>query len=232
LLAPGPPLQPEAMTALPSALPTALLHRPTGTALLAAPGLLAGAGARLLLRRLRRGARVPPPWCELAVALAWGAVGAAAGVGVVPVLWLPVLLGLGWLAVAAGAVDLRHHRLPDALTLPALPLALLLLAPLGPEVVLRAGVGAVLAFAAYAAVHLAAPAALGAGDVKLAAPLGAVLAGVSWEALVVGGVLAAIVSGAAAVVLLVVRGRRGVLPHGPSMLLAGLLVAAAGARGP
>ena len=66
------------------------------------------------------------------------------------------------------------------------------------------------AFVAYAAVHLAAPAALGAGDVKLAAPLGAVLAGVSWEALVVGGLLAAIFSGAAAVVMLVMRGRRGV----------------------
>ena len=123
-------------------------------------------------RRLRRGTRVPPPWCELGVALAWGAVGSAAGAGVVPVPWLPVLLGLGWLAVAAGAIDLLHQRLPDALTLPALPLALLLLAPLGSAVVLRAGAGAAVAFVAYATVHLAAPAALGAGDVKLAAPLG------------------------------------------------------------
>lgn len=220
------------MTALPTALPTALLHRPTVASVLAAAGLLAGAGARLLLRRLRRGARVPAPWCELAVALAWGAVGAAAGVGVVPVLWLPVLLGLGWLAVAAGAVDLRHHRLPDSLTLPALPLALLLLAPLGPEVVLRAGVGAVVAFVAYAAVHLAAPAAMGAGDVKLAAPVGAVLAGVSWEVLVVGGLLAAVLSGAVAGIVLLTRGRGCAVPHGPSMLLAGLLVVAVGARGP
>jgi leader peptidase (prepilin peptidase)/N-methyltransferase len=200
--------------------------------LLAALGLPAGAAARRVLGRLRRGARVPPPWCEAAVALTWSAIGAAVGAGVVPARWLPVLLGLGWLAVTAGVVDLLHQRLPDALTLPALPLALLFLVPLGAEVVLRAGLGAVLAFVAYAAVHLAAPAALGAGDVKLAAVLGAVLAGVSWEALVAGGVLAAIVSGAAAVVLLVVRGRRGLLPHGPSMLLAGLLVATAGARGP
>ena len=59
-MAPGRPLQPGAMTALPSALPTALLRGPM-CALLAAAGLLAGAGARLLLRRLRRGARVPPP---------------------------------------------------------------------------------------------------------------------------------------------------------------------------
>ena len=220
------------MTALPTSPPTALLCGLTMAALFAASGVLAGAGARLLLRRLRRGARVPPPWCELGVALAWSAVGGAAGAGVVPVLWLPALLGVGWLAVAAGAVDLRHHRLPDALTLPALPLALLLLAPLGPEVVLRAGVGAVVAFAAYAAVHLAAPSALGAGDVKLAAPLGAVLAAASWAALVAAGVVAALLSAVLAAVMLAMRGRGGAVPHGPSMLVAGLLVTTVGARGP
>jgi leader peptidase (prepilin peptidase)/N-methyltransferase len=200
--------------------------------LLAALGLPAGAAARRVLGRLRRGARVPPPWCEAAVALTWSAVGAAVGGGVVPTRWLPVLLGLGWLAVAAGAVDLLHQRLPDGLTLPALPLALLLLVPLGAEVVLRAGLGAVVASVAYAAVHLAAPAALGAGDVKLAAPLGAVLAGVSWEALVAGSLLAAIFSCAVAGVTLLTRGRGCAVPHGPSMLLAGLLVTTAGARGP
>jgi leader peptidase (prepilin peptidase) / N-methyltransferase len=204
----------------------------TVSVLLAALGLPAGAAARRLLGRLRRGARVQPPWCELGVALAWGAVGAAVGVGVVPALWLPALLGLGWLAVAAGAVDLRHHRLPDALTVPALPLALLLLAPLGLEVVLRAGAGALVAFAAYAAVHLAAPSALGAGDVKLAAPLGAVLAAASWAALVAAAVVAALLSAVLAAVMLAMRGRGGAVPHGPSMLVAGLLVTTVGARGP
>ena len=221
------------MTLPPTSIPFVTVPPgPATVVLLAAAGALAGAGARLLLRRLRRGARVPPPWCELAVALAWGAVGAAAGVGVVPVLWLPVLLGLGWLAVAAGAVDLLHQRLPDALTLPALPLALLLLAPLGPEVVLRAGLGAVVAFVAYAAVHLAAPAAMGAGDVKLAAPLGAVLAAASWAAVVAAGLVAALLSAVLATVMLAMRGRSSAVPHGPSMLVAGLLVVAVAARGP
>ena len=200
--------------------------------LLAAGGFVAGVGARLLLIRLRRGARIPPPWCELAVACGWAAAGFAVGVGAVPGRWLPVLLGLGWLAVAAGAVDLRHHRLPDALTLPALPLALLLLAPLGWEAVLRGVAGSGVAVAAHAAVHLAAPTALGAGDVKLAAPVGAVLSAASWEALALAGLLAALLSGAAAAVVLVARGRGGAVPHGPSMLLAGLLVTAACARGP
>ena len=191
-------------------------------------GLCAGTGARLLLRRLRRGTRVPPPWCELGVASAWGASGAAA----VPVRWLPVLLALGWLAVAAGAVDVLAGRLPDALTLPALPTALLLLVPVGGDAVARGVAGAVVAVAAHAAVHLVAPAAMGGGDVKLAAPLGAVSAAVSWEALALAGVLAALSSGVLAVAVLVRRGRGGAVPHGPSMLLACLLVAAAGARGP
>jgi leader peptidase (prepilin peptidase)/N-methyltransferase len=83
----------------------------------------------------------------------------------------------------------------------------------------------------HAAVHLVAPAAMGAGDVKLAAPVGAVAAAASWEALVLAGVLAALSSGVVAGVRLS-RGGGGVVPHGPSMLLAGLLVAAAGARAP
>ena len=51
------------------------------------------------------------------------------------------------------------------------------------EVVCARGRRRRVAFVAYAAVHLAAPSALGAGDVKLAAPLGAVLAAASWAAL-------------------------------------------------
>ena len=66
-----------------------------------------------------------------------------------------------------------------------------------------------MAFVAHAAVHLVVPAAMGAGDVKLAAPLGAVLAAASWEALALGGLLAAVLSGGlAAVLALTGRGRR------------------------
>ena len=204
----------------------------------AAAGVPAGVAVRLLLRRLRRGARVPPPWCEVGVAVAWAATGAAAGAGLLPVPWVPVLLALGWFGVAAGAVDVRHRRLPDTLTLPALPLALLLLVPLGLPAALRGVAGAAVAVAAHAAVHLVVPTAMGAGDVKLAAPLGAVLAATSWEALALGGLLAAVLSGGLAAVLVPAgRGRRrSGLPHGPSMLLATWVVALAtaggGARGP
>jgi leader peptidase (prepilin peptidase) / N-methyltransferase len=198
-------------------------------------GAAAGGVARRLLGRLRRGARIPMPWCEIAVAVLWAAVAAAWAVGAVPAAWVPVLLGLAWFGVAAGAVDLAHRRLPDALTLPAFPAALLLLLPLGPTAVLHGLAGAALAAGAHGAVHLLAPRAMGAGDVKLAAPLGAVLAAGGWPALVLAALLAAVLTAVLGVAGLATRrlGRRAALPHGPSMLAATWLVtswlAAAGA---
>jgi leader peptidase (prepilin peptidase)/N-methyltransferase len=221
-----------------TALPPVLI----ATLLLAVSGVVAGVAARRLLRRLRRGARVPPPWCELGIASAWGATGAAAGAGAVPAGWIPVLLGLGWLGMAAAAVDVLHHRLPDALTLPALPAALVLLLPLGPAAVVRGAAGAGVAVAAYAALHLATPGAMGAGDVKLAAPVGAVLAAAGWAALVLAALVAAVFTGGVALGVALRRtrdvqtktaeprregtyARRGAVPHAPSMLAAGWIVA-------
>lgn len=199
----------------------------------AAAGVAAGVVARRLLARLRRGARVRAPVCELAVAAVWAATGVAWAVGTVAAAWVPALLGLGWLGVAAAVVDLRHRRLPDALTLPALPLALALLLPLGTGAVVQGAAGAAVAVAAHAAVHLAVPRAMGAGDVKLAAPIGAVLAASSWSALVLAAALAALFTGVAAAVGLVGgRLHRGAtLPHGPSMLVAGWVVATGAAAG-
>lgn len=199
-----------------------------GSALL---GLGAGAGARVLIGRLRRGARVRPPWCELAVAAAWAVTGAAWASGGLPARWVAVLLGLGWLGVALAAVDVAHRRLPDALTLPALPAAVVLVAPLGPAAVVRGLGGAGVAVGAHALLRWYAPRAIGGGDVKLAAPLGVVLAAASWAALVPAALLAAVFTAVAAVVCVVTRrvGRGAAVPHGPSMLLATWLVAAAAA---
>jgi leader peptidase (prepilin peptidase)/N-methyltransferase len=215
-------------------------------------GALAGSAARVLVGRLRRGAPVRPPWCEVALAGWWMMCGWLWTSGRLTDEWLPLLLGLSWLAVAAGAVDLMRCRLPDALTLPALPLTLLLVVPLGPGCVVRAVAAAAVLFGAHLLVRLAVPAAMGAGDAKLAAPLGAALGAVSWPALVVWAALAA------ALTLLVALasaslarrtlgenvgsgpgvaarcGRRAEVPHGPAMLVAGWLVvtmAALGAAG-
>ncbi len=183
-------------------------------------GAVAGGLTRRWLARLRRGADVPAPWCELASAPVWSVPVLGWSVGAVPGALLPLLLGLGWLGVAGSAVDLRRHRLPDVLTLPALPCVLALLVPVGAEAVLRGAAGAVLLAAAHAAVHLIAPSAMGAGDVKLAAPVGAALAGPSWAALPAGAVLALLLTGLLAVGgMLAGRCDRWTrLPHGPSML--------------
>jgi leader peptidase (prepilin peptidase) / N-methyltransferase len=196
-------------------------------------GAAAGAGARVLLGRMRRGARVGPPSCEIAVAVAWAAVGAGWAGGAVPGAWVPALAGLGWFGVATAVVDLRHHRIPDALTLPALPLALASALPLGARAVGWAAVGALVAAGGHAAVHLLVPRAMGAGDVKLAGPLGAVLGAAGWPAallaLPLAAALAALLTAVVGVGGLVsgVLRRGSAVPHGPSMVVAAAAVAAA-----
>lgn len=201
----------------------------TGVAGFVLAGLVAGASARVLAGRLRRGAPVRPPWCELVVAAAWAVIGGAWAGGALPGAWVPALLGLAWLGAALGAVDVARHRLPDALTLPALPAAVLLVAPLGATATLRGIGGAAVAVVAHAAVRWWAPRAVGGGDVKLAGPLGVVLAAGSWAALLPAALLAAVFSAVAGAVGLL-TGRiapGGGVPHGPSMLLAAWLVTVA-----
>ena len=157
-------------------------------------GLAAGAAARRLLARLRRGTRVRAPVCELAVGPMGVGTGSLWGSGRLPTAWLPAVLGLGWLGVAAGLVDARHRRLPDTLVVPATCFAPLSLLPMGLGAVGRGLLSAVAAVLGYGLVHLLRPAALGLGDVKLAAPLGAVLGAASWSALAIAAVLAAVIT--------------------------------------
>ncbi|GDY28857.1 prepilin peptidase [Gandjariella thermophila] len=198
-----------------------------GAALGFLAGALAGHLGRRLLARLRRGTRVGPPWCELAGGAAWGIAVARCCAGGQPWWWLPVPLGVAWFGTLLVATDLRHRRLPDALTLAAYPVLGVLLAAAsaaggGAALLLRAGAGLLLFGGAHAVAHLLRPAALGAGDVKLSGSFGAVLGAVSLPALALAAVLAALVTGAlAAVAALVGRtGRRCGLPHGPGLVVA------------
>ena len=134
-------------------------------------------------------------------------------------------LVLAWLAVLS-CYDIRTRRLPNALTLPGAGVFLLACAVAGRGVPALAGAAALTGV--YLLVHLMAPAALGAGDVKLAIGLGglagcfgvevwflAVLAAPLLTAL--WGVAARFFGGA---------GAAATVPHGPSMC-----VATAGAAG-
>lgn len=202
-----------------------------GVLLLGPAGVLAGWVARWLLARMRRGTRVRAPVCAAAVGTVWAVVGAGWGAGLVPVRWVPALLGVGWLGIAAGLVDLRHRRLPDPLTLPALGLAPIALLPLGVAAVERGLLAGLAGIAAYGGLHLVAPGAMGAGDVKLAGSLSTVLGAVSWPALVLAAGLAAAFTAALALVTLAAGARASPLPHGPSMLAATWLVTAAAVGG-
>ena len=118
----------------------------------------------MLLRRIPRGVRVPVPVCAVSVAALWAVIGGRAGLGV-PLWWWPVPALLAWGGVLLGSADLVARRLPDALTLPAYPLAagVLGIAALGAGHVgplTRAAVGALLWAGGYAAIRLISPGAL------------------------------------------------------------------------
>ena len=155
----------------------------------------------------------------------------AIALGVVPALTTvrPALAALAWFAGAAvvlGGVDLAVHRLPDRVTRPAGAVcAAGFLADAAVTgtwgALLRAGLAAVLAGALGAAGHLASPAGLGRGDVKLLGLLGLVLGWAGWGVLL-AGVFVGLLVGAAAALALVALGRAGwrtPIAFGPPLLV-------------
>ncbi len=126
-------------------------------------------------------------------------------------------------AVALALIDFDVHRLPNVIVLPAYPvLAALLALGAAPQDLLRAGLGAALLFALFLLVAMAAPAAMGFGDVKLAGVVGGMTAYLSWGAALTGA-FGGFVLGALAGVLLMVgkrAGRKTAVPFGPFMLVA------------
>lgn len=194
-------------------------------------GVVAGAGAgygiRLLLARLRRGAVLRRGRPELAAAALTGLGVAVSWPG--PLTILVVWAGL--LSVALGAVDLVHHRLPDALTLPAVPISAVLIGVTalmypGSGSLLGALVVAVVGTAAFWLLAAIAPRAMGMGDVKLVPSL-ALLAGYPSAASFVLAVVLAFVLGALVSMLgLLTRRLRltSAIPFGPFLLAGAWLV--------
>jgi leader peptidase (prepilin peptidase) / N-methyltransferase len=125
-----------------------------------------------------------------------------------------MLIGVAllWMAALTG-YDLRQRRLPNWLTLPGFAVIMLVAAGSGHGRAAAAGAG--LLAAVYLLAHATAPAAMGAGDVKLALGLGALTgcfgSGV-WLFAAIGAPLLTAVIG-------VLGGHRSV-PHGPSMCAA------------
>ena len=136
------------------------------------------------------------------------------------------LLACGAVLVWAAAlihIDVRDRRLPNALTVPGAVTILAAAAVCG-----RSGpslAGAAVLAGIYLAVHLVAPHAMGAGDVKLALALGALTGAFGsavWALAALGAPLLTAITGTVSVV----RGRGTTVPHGPAMCVASLAAAA------
>jgi leader peptidase (prepilin peptidase)/N-methyltransferase len=123
---------------------------------------------------------------------------------------------LVWLT-ALSFYDIRERRLPNWLTMPGAAVVLAIAAADGRAV--PAMLGAVALFAVYVVVHLVSPAAMGAGDVKLAIGIGA-LTGTFGRDVWVMAALGAPLLTAGWVVVAVLRRSGRTVPHGPSMCLA------------
>lgn len=210
---------------------------------LAACGCVAGLVVRALVRRGRhrlpqeRGAPAPRAlWVAPLLGAVWVSLGFG-GLGSGGLGWpaLPAYLlastVLAWLV----AVDLDVRRLPNVVTLPALPVSVAVFAVLAlsgrdPPAFVRT-VGGVVALAGLYGVLFAAGTAVGRrrgsgsafglGDVKLAAVLGAWLAWPGWTALLLGGYLGLLIGGLVALALIATgaAARGSHLPHAPAMAL-------------
>lgn len=185
----------------------------------------------LLLRGRCRdcGVRISPryPLVELGTAALFAALALRFGAD-----WaLPAYLYLAAVGIALALIDLDCKRLPDALTLPSYPVAVVLLgaaALLGSESgsLVRALLGGAAMFTVYFALCFAYPAGMGFGDVKLAGVLGLYTAWLGWGPWAVGLFAGFALGGVFGMALLVSRrgGRKTAVPFGPFMLI-GVLVA-------
>lgn len=143
---------------------------------------------------------------------------------------LPAFLVVTAAGTAISIVDLREKRIPNRMLFVAGPIVAALLAG---GLLLRGEPGRLLAvlagaaalFALYFVIALVVPAAMGMGDVKLAALLGGALGAAGLTAWLVGLLAAFLIGGIVAVVALASRrvGLRGSIPFGPWMV-AGALV--------
>lgn len=129
---------------------------------------------------------------------------------------------LAWL-IALSGYDIRHRRLPNWLTLPGAAAVLVVAVLSGRGVPALCG-GAAL-FGIYLLVHLAAPRAMGAGDVKLALGVGALTGAFGADVWVLAALGAPLLTAMWALAALLWR-VNSTVPHGPSMCIASIAAAA------
>ena len=148
---------------------------------------------------------------------------------------LPAYLYLAAVGLALALIDLDCKRLPDALTLPSYPVAVVLLgvaALAGSDSgsFVRALIGGAAMYAVYFGLCFAYPAGMGFGDVKLAGVLGLYTAWLGWGAWAVGLFAGFLSGGVFGIALIALKrgGRKTAVPFGPFMLLGVLLAVLVG----
>jgi leader peptidase (prepilin peptidase) / N-methyltransferase len=123
---------------------------------------------------------------------------------------------LTWFVVLSW-YDITQRRLPNWLTVPGAVVILASAAAAGHGAPALAG--AVSMFAIYLALHLIAPAAMGAGDVKLAIGIGALTGAFGIDVWLLAALGAPLLTAGWALIVSVSSTER-TMPHGPSMCLA------------
>ncbi|TKV60419.1 prepilin peptidase [Nakamurella flava] len=204
---------------------------PAVLVVVAAGAVGAGVGwpTRLLLARLRRGTVVGPGPVETLLGVITAA-GAACALGAPTVL---LVVWAGWLTVTLGIVDLRHHRLPDAITRPAVAVSagLIILTSLlwpGSGSLLRAFVVAGVIGVLFGLLARVSRGGLGRGDAKLVPSLALLTGYLSVGAAVTALALAFVLGAVVALVGMAIGrlDRRSAVPFGPALLLGCWLVLA------
>ncbi|GAA2993408.1 leader peptidase (prepilin peptidase)/N-methyltransferase [Microbacterium terrae] len=130
------------------------------------------------------------------------------------------------ISVVLSVIDLRTHRLPDRIVLPAYAVAGALLASAALltqdwSALVRAAVGMVAMYAFYFVLRVIRPGGMGGGDVKLAGVIGIYLGFIGWGALAVGAFAAFVYGGVFGIALMLSRRakRTTAIPFGPWMIL-------------
>lgn len=145
-----------------------------------------------------------------------------------------VLLAVGHLLVISvrlSRIDLREHRLPNAIVFPAYPIAGLLLGVASLLMgdwwgLLRMILAAAALWVFYFALRWVYPPGMGYGDVKLAGLLGLYLGYLSWGHALLASVAAFVLAGLTGIVLILMQkgGLKTRIPFGPFMIFGALLV--------
>ena len=190
-----------------------------------------------LLRARQTGNAMPRRW--LSVELVTAAVFAALATRYDDAWVLPPLLLLGACLVTVSVIDLQLQRIPDRITFPTLAASLPLIALVSvhegtSEAISAALVGGAVYFSLLFVTHLAYPAGMGFGDVKLALVMGLYLGWLGWipGSTVLGPVrlvlyalmLGSIVGVLFGLVTQIVTKERGAFAFGPALAVGCLTV--------